>query len=184
MFDVGFWEIALIGIVTLLVVGPDRLPEVASTAGRWVLKMRRFVAGVKADFNRELETGDLHKILGDQKQQINELRSMVDSTRRDFESSTKDAVSAAKKQFDSVEELGKGAVSSAVGNSTFPKSDPAGETESSGASTQTPANENSATASANTSPAPPADAPTGAEEQSNSGDVAAAKPASDNPPSA
>lgn len=108
MFDIGFWEIALIAIVTLLVVGPDRLPEVARTAGRWVLKIRRFVAGVKSDFNRELQTGDLHKILGDQKEQINELRSIVASTRKELEASTSEAVSAAKTQIQSLEEIARG----------------------------------------------------------------------------
>jgi len=108
MFDIGFWELALIGIVTLLVVGPDRLPEVARSVGRWVLKTRRFVAGVKSDFNRELQTGDLHKILGDQKEQINELRSMVASTRQELETSTKEVVSATKTKIQSLEDLAQG----------------------------------------------------------------------------
>lgn len=107
MFDIGFWELLLIGVVTLLVVGPDRLPEVARTAGKWVLKTRRFVAGVKSDFQSELESGDLHKILGDQREQIKELRSMVDSTRRDIESSTSSAVTAAKKGLASMEASAK-----------------------------------------------------------------------------
>jgi len=103
MLDVGIWELLLIGIVALVVVGPERLPEVARTVGRWVAKAQRFVAGVKSDINAELESGDLHKILGAQKEQIQELKSMVDSTRRDFESSTRDAVSSAKEKFKDIE---------------------------------------------------------------------------------
>lgn len=109
MFDVGFWELLLIGVVTLLVVGPDRLPEVARTAGKWVLKIRRFVAGVKSDFQSELESGELHKILGDQKEQIKELRSMVDSTRKEFETTTKDVVTSTKANFTAMEELTRNA---------------------------------------------------------------------------
>jgi len=75
MFDIGFWELLLIGIVTLVVV------EVARTAGVYVAKLRRFVAGVKSDINSELETGELQKILGDQRDQIRELKDMVDTTR-------------------------------------------------------------------------------------------------------
>jgi len=105
MFDVGFQELFLIGIVALVVVGPERLPALAATVGRWVGKTRRFVAGVKSDFARELESGDLHKMLGDQKDQINELRSLVNSTRKDLESSTTDAVEAAKAKLDSAESL-------------------------------------------------------------------------------
>jgi len=60
------------------------------------------------DFNRELQTGDLHKILGDQKEQINELRSMVASTRKELETSTSDALSAAKTQIQSLEDIANG----------------------------------------------------------------------------
>lgn len=105
MFDVGFQEVFLIGIVALVVVGPERLPAVAANVGRWVGKTRRFVAGVKSDFAKELESGDLHKILGDQKDQINELRSIVDSTRKELESSTTDAVASAKAKLDSAQKL-------------------------------------------------------------------------------
>ncbi|MBX2879319.1 MAG: Sec-independent protein translocase protein TatB [Granulosicoccus sp.] len=107
MFDVGFWEILLIGIVALVVVGPERLPEVARTTGRWVAKARRFVAGVKSDINAELESGELHKILGAQKEQIQELRTMVDSTRKELESSTGQVVSDAKENFAEIERKAK-----------------------------------------------------------------------------
>lgn len=109
MFDIGFWELLLIGVVTLLVVGPERLPAVARTAGRWVAKTRRFVAGVRADFNRELQTGDLHKLLGEQKDEINELRSLVQSTRKEFESTTSDALKAAQSGLASMEEAARDA---------------------------------------------------------------------------
>lgn len=105
MFDVGFQEVFLIGIVALVVVGPERLPALAASVGRWVGKTRRFVAGVKSDFARELESGDLHKMLGDQKEQINELRSLVNSTRKDLESTASDAVESAKAKLDSAESL-------------------------------------------------------------------------------
>lgn len=104
MFDIGFWEMLLIGVVALVVIGPERLPEVARTAGVYVAKFRRFVAGVKSDINSELETGELKKILGDQKEQIQELRSMVDSTRKDIESSTSEVLNTAKENMSSAEE--------------------------------------------------------------------------------
>lgn len=104
MFDIGFWELLLIGVVALVVIGPERLPEVARSAGVYLAKFRRFVAGVKSDINAELETGELKKILGDQKEQIQELRSIVDSTRKDIESSTSDVISSAKNTLDSVQE--------------------------------------------------------------------------------
>ena len=66
MFDIGFSELVLIAIVALLVIGPDRLPKVARTAGLWVGKMRGFVTSVKADIDQELAVGELKKILKEQ----------------------------------------------------------------------------------------------------------------------
>ncbi|NOR39707.1 MAG: twin-arginine translocase subunit TatB, partial [Gammaproteobacteria bacterium] len=42
MFDIGFWEIIFILVISLLVVGPERMPRIARTAGLWVGKMRGF----------------------------------------------------------------------------------------------------------------------------------------------
>ena len=68
MFDVGFFELMLIGIVMLLVVGPERLPKVARTAGLWLGKARSMVASVKADIDRELAADELKKALQKQAQ--------------------------------------------------------------------------------------------------------------------
>ena len=54
MFDVGFWELAIIGIVALLILGPERLPQAARTAGLWIGKARRMLGELKADFDREI----------------------------------------------------------------------------------------------------------------------------------
>jgi len=104
MFDVGFTELMLIGVVSLVVIGPERLPDVARTVGRWVSKMQRFVRGVKSDISAELETGELKKLIGDQKEQISELRTMVNSTRKEIETSTRSVVDSAKKRLDEMEE--------------------------------------------------------------------------------
>lgn len=63
MFDIGFWELAVIGVVALVVIGPDKLPGVARTAGMWVGRTRRFVANVKTDIDRELKQEELRKAL-------------------------------------------------------------------------------------------------------------------------
>ncbi|MFK7862443.1 MAG: Sec-independent protein translocase protein TatB [Granulosicoccus sp.] len=89
MFDVGFTEVFLIGVVSLVVIGPERLPAVAKTAGQWVAKLQRFVRGVKTDLASELESGDLKKLIGDQKEQIDELRKMVSTTKKEFQSTAK-----------------------------------------------------------------------------------------------
>ena len=107
MFDVGFTELMLIGVVALVVIGPERLPAVARTVGQYVGKLQRFVTGVKRDIRNELESGELKELLGDQKQQIDELRKMVNTTRRDLETGTRDAVKDAKKTFAEIESSAK-----------------------------------------------------------------------------
>jgi sec-independent protein translocase protein TatB len=62
MFDVGISEIAVIGVVALVVLGPERLPKVARTAGHMFGRLQRYVANVKADINREMEMSDLSKV--------------------------------------------------------------------------------------------------------------------------
>ncbi len=59
MFDIGFWELCLIGVVALLILGPERLPSVARTAGLWIGRARRFMADVKADIDKELKSDEL-----------------------------------------------------------------------------------------------------------------------------
>jgi sec-independent protein translocase protein TatB len=100
VFDVGFWEILLIGVVSLLVIGPEKLPSVARNVGRWVGKIQRFVAGVKSDFNAELQSGELRKLLGDQENQIQELRQMVKDAREGFSQEMSDATQMAEKNLE------------------------------------------------------------------------------------
>ena len=104
MFDVGFTELLLIGVVSLVVIGPERLPDVARTAGKWIGKMQRFVRGVKTDIANELDSGELKKLIGDQRDQIDELRKIVGSSAREIESSTRDAVRGARKKLTELED--------------------------------------------------------------------------------
>jgi len=67
MFDIGFWEIALIGVIALIVIGPEKLPGVARNVGAWVGKGKRLVGSVQADINRELNRAEeLKKLLKEQ----------------------------------------------------------------------------------------------------------------------
>lgn len=87
MFDWGFTEFLLVAVVGLLVFGPERLPEVARNAGRWVGKARRYVANMRADFESELNTGELRELLGEQQQQIRELKGLVENAKDEFSTS-------------------------------------------------------------------------------------------------
>ncbi|MBI3148104.1 MAG: twin-arginine translocase subunit TatB [Betaproteobacteria bacterium] len=65
MFDIGFSEIALIAVVALVVVGPERLPRVARMAGRMLGQVQRYVNSVKSEIDREMQIEELKKLQGE-----------------------------------------------------------------------------------------------------------------------
>ena len=81
MFDVGFFELLLVGLVALLVFGPERLPSLARTAGLWLGRGRRFLSTVKADIEQELKAEELKRILREQ-QLSNPLHDLVEDTQK------------------------------------------------------------------------------------------------------
>ena len=85
MFDVGFFELLMIGVVALVVIGPERLPRVAKTAGMWMGRARRFVTSVKQDIEQEIRAEELKKVLDEQKAS-NPLHEIIDEdTRKSFD---------------------------------------------------------------------------------------------------
>lgn len=62
MFDIGFSEMVVIAVVALVVLGPERLPKVARTAGHLLGRLQRYVNDVKADINREMQLDELKKL--------------------------------------------------------------------------------------------------------------------------
>ena len=83
MFDVGFTELMVIALVALIVVGPERLPRVARTAGHWLGRLQRYVSDVKADINREIQLEDLKKL---QQQVAEQARTMEESISKHMQS--------------------------------------------------------------------------------------------------
>jgi len=84
MFDIGFWELALIAVVAMLVIGPERLPKVARTAGLWVGRMRGFVLSVKADIDKEMRAEELKRIM-DEQARSSGLHEIMEETRDSVE---------------------------------------------------------------------------------------------------
>ena len=62
MFDIGFSEMVVIAVVALVVLGPEKLPKVARTAGHLLGRLQRYVNDVKADINREMQLEELKKL--------------------------------------------------------------------------------------------------------------------------
>lgn len=97
MFDVGFFELMLIGVVALLVVGPERLPQLARTAGMWLGKGKQMINSVKTDIAKEMKAEELKKIL-EQQEQLNPVHEIMEDTKKalnDIEKDTRTSLNSA-----------------------------------------------------------------------------------------
>jgi sec-independent protein translocase protein TatB len=113
MFDFSFSELALIGAVALVVLGPERLPKVARTVGEWAGKAQRYVAQVKADVTREMEVAELKK-----------LQEQARDVARSIETSVQEGVSGLKSDLNSTATaLNSGLEASTSSSPTAPESD-------------------------------------------------------------
>ena len=99
MFDVGFSELIVIAIVALVVIGPERLPKVARTAGHLLGRLQRYVNDVKADISREMQIDEIKK-----------LQAEMQESARSFERSISSEIQSVEQIVDqtaqSVEQLG------------------------------------------------------------------------------
>lgn len=80
MFDIGFWEIMFIAVITLVVVGPERLPKLAYTLGKWLGKGRSMLTAVKSEIDKEIKAEELKEILEKHKKSINPLEEIIEET--------------------------------------------------------------------------------------------------------
>jgi sec-independent protein translocase protein TatB len=94
VFGFSIWEIFLILVIALLVVGPERLPGLARTIGTWVHKIKRFVANAKAELDSEFNFQDMKDILNSQESEISKLRALVEETRQEVSESGRKVVDA------------------------------------------------------------------------------------------
>jgi sec-independent protein translocase protein TatB len=94
MFDIGFSEMLVIGLVALIVIGPERLPRVARTLGHLAGRLQRYVADVKADINREVELDELRKMKDTVQQAASGFENSVQSELHKAESELNSAAAA------------------------------------------------------------------------------------------
>ena len=79
MFDIGFSELLVIGIIALVVIGPEKLPRMARTVGVLAGRLQRYVADVKADINREIELDELRKMRDSMQKAASDMQSSFQS---------------------------------------------------------------------------------------------------------
>ena len=87
MFEIGFWELIVVGVVAMIVVGPEQLPGLARKAGFWLGKARRMIAEVKADVDRELHLEEIKQTLRQQADlgEVKDVADQVKTFRREIE---------------------------------------------------------------------------------------------------
>ena len=95
MFDIGFSDLMVIGLVALIVIGPERLPRVARTLGHLAGRLQRYVADVKADINREVELDELRKMKDSVQEAANSIENSVQSELSKTENDLNAAASSA-----------------------------------------------------------------------------------------
>jgi len=100
MFDVGFQEFALIAVIALIVVGPERLPKMARTLGLWMGKIRYYVGQIKSDIEREVRAQELKEMLDKPARELDDLYKVAEETKGTLDQA-KGVLGEAKAAFDS-----------------------------------------------------------------------------------
>lgn len=103
MFDIGFSEMIVIAVIALIVLGPEKLPRVARTAGHLLGRMQRYVNDVKADINREIELDELRK-----------LQKEMQNTAQSIEQTVKGEINSVESEFKQIGETTQKALSDPV----------------------------------------------------------------------
>ena len=86
MYDIGFCELFFLFLLTLFVLGPEKLPEVASYLGKQFGKVQRYFSSVKDQIDSEVDSTDIKSILKDQELSISELQKRIKETQYESES--------------------------------------------------------------------------------------------------
>lgn len=113
MIDLGLSKIAIIGVVALIVIGPEKLPKVARMAGTLYGRAQRYLHDVKSEVSREIELDELRNLHKEVQEKAQSFKSEVESATQDFESSV-------TSQVDEVEALWDGRAAHDSGSTIAP----------------------------------------------------------------
>ncbi|MEO8156940.1 MAG: Sec-independent protein translocase protein TatB [Betaproteobacteria bacterium] len=127
MFDFGASEIFVIGVVALIVIGPERLPRVAKTLGALFGRLQRYVAEVKSDINREIELEELRALKATMQDAARTIEQSVTSQVNYIDGEVKQAGVELQKQVESTQQEVEAAVAPAAGIQMMPLMKPSPE---------------------------------------------------------
>lgn len=110
MFDIGFSELLLFGVIALIVLGPEKLPQAARTAGQWYAKIRRTVSTLQSEIEAELDLAETRQQMqkelakirqteADMRRELAEMRGNM----KEFESSQNQHLKASRTKIDDQE---------------------------------------------------------------------------------
>jgi sec-independent protein translocase protein TatB len=100
MFDIGLSELLVIGIVALVVIGPERLPKVARTLGVLFGRLQRYVAQVKSDIGREMDMADLKNVKTEFESAARSFKTDIESQGAQVEREIRDAQATIERDLD------------------------------------------------------------------------------------
>ncbi len=105
MFDIGFWELCLVGLISLLVIGPERLPKVARITGYWLGKTRSMVASVKQEIRDELREEEIRQLLKE-RSGMDDVQQLVDDASKAGDS-VRSATEKLSDEVDAIKQTGR-----------------------------------------------------------------------------
>lgn len=136
MFDISFTELMLIGVVALVVIGPERLPKVARTVGHLLGRAQRYVNDVKGDIQREVELDELRKMKEEMESAARSMQTSMQETQTELERNLRNPVDDLKADFEDIDRL----TTSTASSSSSP-AEPETSAAAPGQATATPASE-------------------------------------------
>ncbi len=105
MFDISFTELMLIGVIALVVIGPERLPKVARTIGHLLGRAQRYVTDVKGDIQREINLDEMNKLKKQMDDAAQSLKASMNETSASLQEPLTEARESLSEASASVEDL-------------------------------------------------------------------------------
>lgn len=127
MFDVGFSELIVIAIVALVVIGPERLPKVARTAGHLLGRLQRYVNDVKSDISREMQLDELKKLQAEVQESARSFERSISSEVQSLEQSVDQAAKSLSHELAPPADISDAQVSPLEGSPALTSPVPPGE---------------------------------------------------------
>lgn len=109
MFDISFSELTLIGVIALIVIGPERLPKVARTVGHLLGRAQRYVNDVKTDIRKEMDSTEIGNLKDQMQEAAQSVKSSVEESGKSLRAPLDEAQDALKQASESVKTLAESA---------------------------------------------------------------------------